>query len=149
MLTIRNAGEEDLSGIETLLAASDLPTDGVAENLATFLVAEHDGELAGAIGLELFGESALLRSAVVASDSRANGVGGRLVEELLDRARELGVRDVYLLTTTAEKYFPRFGFRRVERDSIPGSVKQSVEFTTACPASAAAMHLQLKEAIRS
>ena len=143
MLRIRAAEAADLSRIETMLSDNGLPTDGVAENLATFLVAETGGQLAGAIGMELFGKSALLRSAVVAAGARANGVGGRLVTHLLERARELGVRDVYLLTETAEDYFPRFGFQRTERASIPDSVKHSVEFRTCCCASAAAMHLRL------
>lgn len=132
-----------------MLSVNDLPTDGVAENLSTFLVAEERRQLTGTIGLELFGETALLRSAVVAHVARGNGVGGRLVTHLLDRARELDVSDVYLLTMTAEEYFPRFGFQRVERDSVPDLIKRSVEFTTACPASAAAMHLRLNSGVRA
>jgi amino-acid N-acetyltransferase len=143
MLRIRAADAADLPAIEMMLSDNGLPTDGVAENFATFLVAETDDQLAGAIGLELFGKSALLRSAVVAAGARSIGVGGRLVTHILERARELGVTDVYLLTETAEDYFPRFGFQRMERASIPDSVRQSVEFTTCCCASAAAMHLRL------
>ena len=50
-----------------------------------------------------------------------------------------GVASVYLLTTTAGGYFPRLGFRLVERSEIPTTVQGSVEFTAVCPASALAM----------
>src|SRR3979490_2007036 len=108
MIRIRNATSADLTAVENLLSASDLPLDGVRDNFSSFVVAEDDDEIAGAIGLEEFGTVALLRSAVVAPEHRGSGVGRRLVERLLERADEAGVEELYLLTTTAEQYFPRF-----------------------------------------
>jgi amino-acid N-acetyltransferase len=58
---------------------------------------------------------------------------------VLDRARERGVREMYLLTTTAERWFPRFGFTRIAREQVPDAVRGSVEFREACPAFAAVM----------
>jgi len=46
---------------------------------------------------------------------------------------------IYLLTTTAEQFFPRFGFVAVDRQSMPRSIQGSIEFQSACPASAIAM----------
>jgi amino-acid N-acetyltransferase len=54
-------------------------------------------------------------------------------------AHELGVPMVFLLTTTAAEFFPRFGFERISREDVPASVKASVEFQSACPASAVVM----------
>jgi len=136
---IRSATSSDLSVVESLLAASDLPRDGVKENLSSFVVAEEGNEIAGAIGLEKFGSLALLRSAVVSPRFRSTGVGRRLVEQLLERAEEAGVEQVYLLTTTAEKYFPRFGFTRTTRAAVPDAVKASAEFQGACPDTAIVM----------
>ena len=51
---------------------------------------------------------------------------------------------VFLVTTTAAYWFTRFGFRRIDRDSVPGSILQSVEFQGACPTTAVIM---LREAI--
>ena len=65
------------------------------------------------------------------------------MRRVLDHARERGVQDVYLLTTTAEDYFPRFGFRRVDRREVPAEVQASVEFRKACPGSAVAMRKSL------
>jgi N-acetylglutamate synthase and related acetyltransferases len=71
--------------------------------------------------------------------ARSTGLGLALVDRILRHARERGLGAVYLLTTTAEGYFPRFGFTRVARDEVPDPVRASVEFREACPASAVAM----------
>jgi amino-acid N-acetyltransferase len=138
-MRIRNATNADLSAVESLLAASDLPVEGVRDNFSNFIVAEERGAIAGAIGLEKFGSVALLRSAVVAPDNRGSGVGRRLVEQLLERAGRDGIEELYLLTTTAENYFPRFGFARTTRSAVPDAVKASAEFHGACPDTAIVM----------
>lgn len=138
-MRIRNATSADLTAVESLLSASALPLDGVKDNFSNFVVAEHDGEIAGAIGLEEFGAVALLRSAVVSPEHRGSGVGRRLVERLLEGAEVAGIEELYLLTTTAEKYFPRFGFTRTTRSAVPDAVKASAEFQGACPDTAVVM----------
>jgi amino-acid N-acetyltransferase len=142
-MRIRNATNADLSAVESLLSTSDLPVEGVRDNFSSFIVAEERGAIAGAIGLEKFGSVALLRSAVVAPDNRGSGVGRRLVEQLLDRAGKDGIEALYLLTTTAENYFPRFGFARTTRSDVPDAVKASAEFHGACPDTAVVMTRRL------
>ncbi len=137
---LRQAGPEDLPSILALLGEANLPTQGVEpQALSDFVVAEREGELVGVVGLEVYRESALLRSAAVESHWRGTGVGRALIERALDLSRERGIQDVYLLTTTAEHYFPRFGFCCVNRESVPSAVRESVEFREACPASAVVM----------
>ena len=143
-MKIRSATHADLPAVENLLATNDLPLDGVQENFSDFVVAEDRGAITGAIGLEKFGSVALLRSAVVSSDNRGTGVGGRLVEQLLERADEQGIEELYLLTTTAEDYFPRFGFTRTTRSAVPDAVKASAEFRGACPDTAVVMTRRVK-----
>jgi amino-acid N-acetyltransferase len=138
-MKIRQATSNDLGAVESLLSASNLPLDGVKENFSTFVVAEDQGAIAGAIGLEKFGPVALLRSAVVSPEYRGSGVGSRLVEKVLERAEEEGIEELFLLTTTAENYFPRFGFTRTARSAVPAEMKASAEFQGACPDLAAVM----------
>ena len=138
-MKLRSAKNSDLVAVEHLLGASNLPVDGVRDNFANFVVAEDEGTVAGAIGLEKYGNVALLRSAVVSAPYRSTGVGRRLVEQLLERAEEAGVDEVYLLTTTAENYFPKFGFTRTTRTAVPETVKASAEFQGACPDTAIVM----------
>jgi amino-acid N-acetyltransferase len=138
-MRIRTAVASDLSVVESLLSSSDLPVDGVRENFSNFIVAEDGTGIAGAIGFEQFESTALLRSAVVSPAHRGSGVGQRLVEELLARVEKTGVDRIYLLTTTAESYFLRFGFTRTTRAAVPDPLKASAEFQGACPDTAAVM----------
>ena len=147
-MQIRRAKDSDLLAVERLLAASDLPTDGVRDNFSSFVVAEDNGAITGAIGLEKYGSAALLRSAVVSAESRGSGIGRKLVEQLLQRAEEAGVDELYLLTTTAEEYFPRFGFIRTSRAAVPDAVKSSAEFLGACPDTAVVMTRRLGQPAR-
>jgi amino-acid N-acetyltransferase len=70
-------------------------------------------------------------------------VGKLLTEAVLQLAQSRGVRDVFLLTFTAEQFFPRFGFETIRRESVPASVQASVQFSYACPASAVVMRKRL------
>jgi amino-acid N-acetyltransferase len=142
-LVIRAASERDLAEVERLLVASSLPLDGVADALPGFVVAEESGRVVGAVGVERCGQYGLLRSAVVDETARNRGVGRQLVERVIDAARSSGLKTLYLLTTTAEEYFPSFGFEVANREEAPASIRNTTEFTTVCPASATMMKLDL------
>ena len=136
---LRAAAPADLAGVERLLAASALPLDGVREALPGFVVAEHDGAIVGVAGLERCGTHALLRSVAVDPAWRSHGLGRALVERVVAGAEACGIPALYLLTTTAERYFPSFGFREVARADVPADVAATTEFRSACPASATVM----------
>ena len=136
---LRPATPDDLPGVERLLRASGLPTDGVREALATFVVAEAGGDIVGVAGLELCCDNALLRSVAVAEAWRSRGVGRALVARVISDAEARGVRALYLLTNTAERYFPAFGFRAVSRADVPADVRATGEFQGACCACATVM----------
>ena len=137
------AGEAD--ALVDLLDRCRLPEAGVREHLAHALVAREKERIVGSAVLELYpaAAAALVRSVAVDADRRGRGLGARLTEAILDLARRNGVRRVYLLTETAAEFFPRFGFRRVERAAVPEAVRASEEFTTACPQTAVAMERAL------
>ncbi len=140
---LRRARTTDLDAVCALLTASKLPVEGVAEALGNFVVAEGNFSIVGAVGLELYGRYALLRSAVVAPSWQGYGVGRALVGEALSKARSTEIRTVFLLTTTAENYFPSFGFIRIERDDVPAELQESPELKGACPSTATVMRLEL------
>jgi amino-acid N-acetyltransferase len=136
---VRAAAPADLAAVERLLTASALPLDGVQEALADFVVAEVGKDVVGVAGLEVCCDNALLRSVAVADAWRSRGLGRALVTRLISDAEARGIRALYLLTTTAERYFPSFGFREIARDNVPADVRETQEFKTACPASAVVM----------
>ena len=140
---IRAATARDMPAIILLLEKDKLPVAGLEEHAETTLVAQRSGRVVGCAAVEVYGASALLRSVVVNEERRGEGLGHQLTQAALDLARSRGVASVYLLTTTAEKFFPRFGFREVAREDVDPAVRASVEFTTACPASAVAMRADL------
>jgi amino-acid N-acetyltransferase len=142
-LMIRPAGPDDRDAVEALLRAAGLPTDGVADHLDTFFVVDDGGQIIGSAGLELYGEHALLRSVAIDPEARRSGLGSTLTRRALDEARARGAQAVYLLTTTAEEFFPRFGFRRSAGTEVPLPVRESREFQGACPASATVMRCEL------
>ena len=142
-MKIRKARKSDLPAVEQLLTASKLPLEGVRDHFADFIVAEDNNGIEGAVGLEKYDSVALVRSAVVAPEHRGSGVGRRLVEQVLERAEEDGIDELYLLTTTAEKYFPRFGFTPTTRAAVPQELKSSAEFRGACPETAVVMKRRL------
>lgn len=144
-VALRSARPADLAAVLSLLGRSSLPTAGIADALPHFVIAENGAELVGVAGLEVYGDSALLRSVAVEKSWQKSGVGQTLIERALSVTRERGIKDVFLLTTTAEHYFPRFGFTCVSRDSVSKAVQESTEFKGACPASAVVMRKSFAE----
>jgi amino-acid N-acetyltransferase len=144
-LTINSAAPSDLADILALLAAVELPTDGVAAQLAGFLVArDAAGRLVGCVGLERYRDVGLLRSLAVAPESQRTGLGSRLVAALIERASAAGVREVTLLTTTARDFFARrFGFTETRRAVYESRLAASPEWRLQTCASAAFMRLPL------
>jgi amino-acid N-acetyltransferase len=140
---LRPAGDGDLAAVERLLAANGLPLDGVKEALGTFVVAEASDDIVGVAGLEVCCDNALLRSVAVAQEWRSRRLGRELVTRVVAEAEARGIRALYLLTTTAEQYFPSFGFERIARDEVPDDVRTTAEFQSACPASATVMRRTL------
>ena len=120
-----------------------LPVDDVESHLGSAVVARHNGAVVGCAALELYSEGALLRSVAVSPELKGQGLGRRLTDEMIGLARALGTPALYLLTTTAQTYFPAFGFEEIDRAAAPPSVRVSVEFTGACPSAAIVMRKRL------
>jgi amino-acid N-acetyltransferase len=144
VITISPAAAADLGELLALLAAVNLPPDGVAEHLAGFLVARSaSGRLIGSVGLERYGDVGLLRSAAVAPDLQRAGLGARLVAALLARARADGVQEITLLTTTARDFFARrLGFTEADRAAYEPQLAASPEWRLPRCASASFMCLR-------
>ncbi|MFO7708203.1 MAG: arsenic resistance N-acetyltransferase ArsN2 [Desulfobacterales bacterium] len=126
--------------VKRLLAESGLPTaDITAQHLHHFFGCGSKGKLEGVVGIELCGETALLRSLAVTAAQRGLGLGSGLVEHAEGYAWGKGVESLYLLTTTAEAFFRRRGYVRIPRENAPPAVKATREFSGICPVSSAFM----------
>jgi amino-acid N-acetyltransferase len=139
--SITAAGGRDYGEVIALLEAASLPTEDLERSsMEQFLVArEPSGKVIGAIGFGRYGSAALLRSLVVATENRDRTLGTQLVAELEARCRSLALSELYLLTTTAQEFFLRRGYKTIQRDSVPGALRAAAEFTRLCPDSAVCM----------
>ncbi|HXV61712.1 MAG TPA: arsenic resistance N-acetyltransferase ArsN2 [Vicinamibacteria bacterium] len=143
-MNVGRARAGELDEVLELLDESDLPRAGVEDHFGGFLVARNgEGRLVGCIGIEKYEDVGLLRSLAVRAGERRAGVGRCLVERLLEEARANEIHSMFLLTTTAEWYFPRFGFQRIGRDEVDPRLGASQELRGACPESAVLMRLRL------
>ena len=145
-LVIDTAQETDIPDLFALLQQSSLPIDGLRDHLSTVLLAREDGEVVGSAALECYGSVALLRSVSVIAHKRDQGLGEQLTRAALELAYSRGITDIYLLTETAQHYFPRFGFHAIARQEVAPAIHQSVEWTSACPETALAMLLTFAKA---
>jgi amino-acid N-acetyltransferase len=141
---IDRANPQDEEAIKELLAACDLPyQDLTVTYLENFLVLRNEGKLVGCAGMEIYTTDALLRSMAVREGLRNHGLGTRLLGEIEAAAWARGIQTVYLLTTTAEIFFHRHGYTRIEHRSAPDALQGSQEFQSLCPSTAICMHKRL------
>lgn len=134
------AQPSDLPAIRWLLGFEGLPCGDLTEHSLThFRVLRGGGDIIGAIGLECFDEIALLRSLVVAEEHRGKAYGVALARAAETLASTLGIRHIYLLTTSAEFFFSSRGYRRIHRDDAPSQIQSTAQFSALCPATAVLM----------
>lgn len=140
-IEIEPAKQHDVGAIKALLVATNLPTAGVDEHWRTFIVAREGQRMVGCGGSETYQVAALIRSIAVDPGYRSHGLGRRLVRQLIDRLASRGLREFYLLTTDAEGYFKKRGFKAIDRDQVHPQLLASTQLQDACPKTAICMRL--------
>lgn len=141
-MKITPLGADEMPEVTALLGANGLPTADLSSAIRFLGVRDRTG-LEGIVGVERHGDLGLLRSLAVRADRRESGLGSALVLEVERIAAAEGLGALYLLTTTAERFFSRRGYTRVERDGVPAAIRGTSEFASICPASAAVMRKAL------
>jgi len=144
-ITLSDFRKEDFNRVCELLAQADLPiADLTSEKCQNFLVAKtEDGLISGVVGMEVYQAKGLLRSFAVKMGSQSRGLGRQLLGALEKKVVQRGVSTLYLLTTTAESYFPRFGYKKMDKAFAPQVIKKTHEFNSMCPESAVCMYKKL------
>ncbi len=136
-MLLRKATSADFKKIKALLQLANLVLEGIEQT--NFWVLFDEENLIATAGLEIYGQTALLRSVAVVSSRHGEGKGGLIVQKVLADATSLGIEEIILLTETAENFFMQFGFTKITRADVPNQLKASVEFQGACPESAFVM----------
>jgi amino-acid N-acetyltransferase len=143
-ITISKASDNHRPMVIALLLTEKLPVEDLPTSLDHFFVALHEDKVIGAIGLEQYGNYALLRSMVVHREHRNKHIASRLVEQLEYYGKTLGISTMYLLTETAPAYFEQKGYQKITREEVPAALQASSEFSHVCPVSAFVMKKELR-----
>jgi len=117
--------------------------DLTPEKLRHFIVARKGSKIVGTVGIEAAGNDALLRSLAVAESFRRQGLGSQLAASMEKYARDHKVKNLYLLTRTAESFFSAVGFEKSDRAAAPAGIRDTEEFRTLCPDTAVCMRKKL------
>ncbi|MFC1713976.1 arsenic resistance N-acetyltransferase ArsN2 [Candidatus Poribacteria bacterium] len=133
------ADSKDEEDIRQLLSECELPHKDISGHLPHFILAQDESGLVGTVGLEVIDTFGMLRSLAVRPFHRNQGIGKALYNRALGYAHIEGIKRLYLLTITAEAYFSRLGFERIERGRTPASVQNTEQFRSLCPSTAVCM----------
>jgi amino-acid N-acetyltransferase len=136
---IKLASEKDLVEIRDLIKANNLPAEDISEHVHNFLILEKDHNVIGCIGIEIYNETGLMRSLAVIDSQKGNSFGQLLTQELISYSKSMGIARLYLITTTAEKFFEKFGFNSIPRENADEAIKNTTEYKYLCPESAVVM----------
>lgn len=142
-LQIEQASPEGSESIIALLKDYDLPTQDIGFSNIEFYTTKDDEDLVACVGLEMFGDIALLRSLAVRRNSAHKGVGSKLVNFILKESSAKKLKSLFLLTETAAPFFEKLGFITIERNSVPDAIQCSKEFSELCADTAVCMKIEL------
>ncbi|NTU54506.1 MAG: GNAT family N-acetyltransferase [Chlorobiaceae bacterium] len=127
-----------LDEIFPVLTGCELPVADIsASSPPQFFGFRVTGSVVAVIGLEQFHSVGLLRSLAVTQSCRGLGFAQELVSYVESFAASHGVESLYLLTTTAEAFFMKQGYRSSSRHEAPLSIQATPQFSALCPSSSA------------
>jgi len=133
MIQIRPARTSDVREIRNII--DSFSTDGsllskatvtIFEDIQEFLVAVEGDRIIGCGALHVMWEDlAEVRTLAVVPDRSNEGIGSQLLEQLLDKARALGIRRVFCLTFRKE-FFGHHGFVEIENTPVGHEVYEQL-----------------------
>jgi amino-acid N-acetyltransferase len=133
MVTIRPARTSDVKVIRQLVDSYAAPgqmlskeTVTLYESVQEFTVAEVDGKVIGCGALHvLWDDLAEVRTVAVEESFHHKGIGHQILEEIIGRAREVGVARIFCLTFQT-KFFGSHGFIEIEGTPVAPDVYQEL-----------------------
>jgi amino-acid N-acetyltransferase len=133
MLVIRPARTSDVKAIRELVDSYAAPgkmltkeTVTLFESVQEFTVAEEDGAIVGCGALHILWEDlAEVRTVAVKQGRQKEGIGHKILERVIERAREVGVQRIFCLTFQTE-FFGRHGFEEIHGTPVDPDVYQQL-----------------------
>lgn len=120
-MKIRIATHEDIEGIYAIEESSfskpwslESMSNDLKNPIATYIIAEEDNRIIGYVGVWNVMSEGQITNVAVASAYREKGVGSKLIEGLVDYAKEnqlvLLLLEVRSSNSAAQKLYGKFGF---------------------------------------
>ena len=127
-LIVRRATTRDVGAIRALVdqyvgkVLLEKETVTLYEDVQEFWVAVDDEHIVGCGALHILWEDlGEIRTVAVDRDAKRRGIGGQIVERLIDHGRDLGISRVFVLTFETS-FFERHGFREIEGTPVTPEV---------------------------
>jgi amino-acid N-acetyltransferase len=131
--SLREATSDDVGGILQLIEPFE--RDGtlvkrsrteIERDVATYTVIEHDGIIFGCAALYPYPEAATaeLAALTVSPQVQGQGDGDRILKRIEHRAKALGVKSIFVLTTRTMHWFIKRGFEQVDPEWLPEARKK-------------------------
>lgn len=140
MNKVRKLNLNDYPGIKSLLKLYDLPVSDLDFAPLIIFGVKRNNMLIGIGALETYGANAIVRSVAVDKKYQNQGLGKEIVQHLEKEAKLIGIKNLYLLTTTAENFFKLQYYSETNRNDCPAEIRLSKEFAEICPSTAACLY---------
>lgn len=129
MISVRPARTSDVKAIRELVDSYAAPgqmlskeTVTLYESVQEFLIAEKDGVVVGCGALHVLWEDlAEVRTVAVSQEFHKQGIGHLILNEIIKRAREIGVKRIFCLTFQTE-FFGSIGFQEIQGTPVEPDV---------------------------
>ena len=138
-IEILSVEPDDFDSIINLLNHYGLVIQDIDLNKQIFIKLTQNSEILGIGAVELYKPYGLIRSLAVNPDKTKLGLARELVSSLELIGSSNNIKQLYLLTETAEPFFTKLGYTSIDRETTPEAIKLTNQFNTLCPASAAVM----------
>ncbi len=128
-IVVRPAKTSDIKKIKKIIDTFVEPrrllskeTVTLYESVQEFAIAEVDGEVVGCGALHVLWEDlAEVRTVAVVESMHGKGVGHAILESILNKAKEIGVKKVFCLTFETE-FFGSHGFTEIQGTPVEPDV---------------------------
>lgn len=144
MKTIQSLHHSEMDAVKKLLQLSDLPYSDLDQVPVHFFGVKENDQLIAIAALEMYGLNAVLRSVAVHHAHQNLGYGKQMVRFLENKAIEKGIKNLFLLTSTAADFFKKLAYLPQQRDLCPPDIQSSAQFREICPLSASCFSKKLR-----
>jgi amino-acid N-acetyltransferase len=131
--SLREATSDDVGGILQLIEPFE--RDGtlvrrerteIERDIASYTVIEHDGVIFGCAALYAYPEAgtAELAALTISPNVQGQGDGERILKRVEQRAKAMGLKSLFVLTTRTMHWFIKRGFQQVDPEWLPEARKR-------------------------